>query len=119
MTQRTFFGTATVICFFAVLLLVLLLIWQQGLSSRSKATDSSSAASPLVTAEPTPFSLQVSSIDSYWRSTLPLLAAYQIAVPADNQWHDTHIELRPGFQMLFSFLSSAESGHVELAVGKR
>lgn len=120
MTVRAIFGAAAALSFLAAVLLVALLVWQ--LRASSNNSDNSSRTYPILpptlNASPTPFPFRVSSIPAHFRSTLPLTAAYEVAIPADSQWHDTHISVQAGHQMLINYLRGT-SGHVEYLTGKR
>jgi hypothetical protein len=115
MLMRALFGTLAALSLVVTILLVVLLAWHLHVPNFGSA---SSSPSPSPKATPSPFAFKVTIIPSHFRSTLPLIAAYEVAIPADRQWHDTKIGTQPRQQMLINYLRGT-SGHVQYLIGKR
>lgn len=58
----------------------------------------------------------VKNTPARFSSTLELLGSYEIAIPADKQWHDTNIRLQPMNQLQIGFVRGTE-GNVAIQVG--
>lgn len=69
---------------------------------------------------PTPimnsFPFAVKNTPARFSSTLKLLGSYEISIPADNQWYDTEILIRPMNQLQIGFVKGTE-GNVSIKVG--
>src|SRR5215204_2028034 len=120
MIMRALFGTLAALSLVVTILLVLLLAWHLNVPNFGSASSDNKRASssPIPKATPSPFAFQVTIIPSHFRSTLALIAAYEVAIPVDRQWHDTKIGTHPGKQMLINYLRGT-SGHVQYLTGKR
>lgn len=83
--------------------------------NKSNANSASSVKSD-DTPKVSSFPFTVKKTQEHYESGLESLGSYEIAIPADNQWHDTNITLYPNNQMQIGFMKGTE-GNVEIRAG--
>lgn len=71
---------------------------------------------PVSTPTANTFSFAVKDTPARFSSTLDLLGSYEIAIPADKQWHDTNIQIQPMNQLQIGFVKGTE-GNVSIQIG--
>lgn len=92
------------------------LAYERASGGPNSSSINSSAGNAVVDSVRPTFRFSVSNIPEHFPSTLDLLGAYEIAIPADSKWHDTNITIYPNNQLQIGFMRGT-AGNVAIRVG--
>jgi serine/threonine protein kinase len=86
-------------------------------SQENAKTGTRTSSTSLNNTSATSFNFAINNTPEHFESTLNLLGAYEIAIPNDNQWHDTKIQIYPNNQLQIGFMRGTE-GNVAIQIGE-